>query len=105
MSEHIVIFTTLPDTEAAERLAEQLLDHKLAGCINILPQMTSMYRWQGKLEKGREHLLMIKTQAKRREAVTEFIHRQHPYELPEIIVLPVTGGLPAYLSWISDCTE
>ena len=104
MTEHIVIFTTLPDIEQAESVAQSLVESRLVACVNILPQMRSIYRWQGKLEKGQEHLLIIKTRQARCDEVIEAIRSQHPYELAEIIALPITTGLPGYLSWIDECT-
>lgn len=105
MSDYQLIMTTMPDIELAEKLAEELLESKLAACINILPPMLSVYRWQGKLEKGQEHQLMIKTRTACCEAVINMIQSTHPYELPEIITIPIISGLPAYLNWIHECTE
>lgn len=104
MSNHLLVLSTLPSQELAEQLATQLVEQQLAACINILPSMTSIYKWQGKLEQGSEHLLMIKTTKDRYSALADYIHKQHPYELPEIIALPIEQGLPEYLQWISDAT-
>lgn len=104
MTEYIVIFTTLPNAEHAENLAQSLVENRLVACVNILPQMSSIYRWQGKLEKGQEHLLIVKTRQARCDEVIEAIRSQHPYELAEIIALPIAAGLPGYLSWIDECT-
>jgi periplasmic divalent cation tolerance protein len=100
MHQVIVVLTTLPEYPAALRLAEELVGEKLAACVNILPLMTSVYEWKGRLEKGQEHLLLIKTSAERYRALEARIRSSHPYELPEIIALPVTAGLQAYLDWI-----
>ena len=94
--------TTLPDEKQAEELARILVTRKLAACINILPKMTSIYVWQGKLEQGEEHLLIIKTEQSRLAELQETIKEAHPYELPEIIVVPIVSGYEPYLNWISN---
>ncbi len=94
--------TTLPDEEQAKELASVLVTRKLAACINILPKMTSIYVWQGKLEQGEEHLLIIKTEQSRLVELQDTIKEAHPYELPEIIVVPIVGGYEPYLNWISN---
>ncbi len=94
----------MPDHDSARRLAESLVEHQLAACVNILPPMTAIYKWQGKLEQGDEHLLLIKTHKECYSALAEAIRNQHPYELPEIIAVPIEQGLPEYLQWISECT-
>lgn len=104
MSDTLLILTTLPDQAAAEQLAARLLSQKLAACINILPAMTSLYMWKGKLERGQEHLLLIKTQRDCYETLETEIRNRHPYELPEIIGVPVTAGLSDYLAWIAENT-
>jgi periplasmic divalent cation tolerance protein len=77
----------------------------MAACINILPRMTSIYSWKGKIEEGQEHLLMIKTRAERYAAIEQAIRAQHPYELPEIIATPISHGLPEYLNWIDENSQ
>lgn len=104
MSDALLVMTTLPDQISAEQLAERLLSKKLAACINILPAMSSLYLWKEKLEHGKEHLLLIKTSRERYEALESEIHGQHPYELPEIIGIPVITGLGAYIDWIEENT-
>ena len=94
--------TTLPDEKQAKELARILVTRKLAACINILPKMTSIYEWQGKLEQGEEHLLIIKTEQDRLAELQETIKEAHPYELPEIIVVPIVSGYEPYLNWISN---
>ena len=100
----ILILSTVPDAETAERIASVLVEAKLAACVNILPAVRSVYRWRGAVEKAEENQLLIKTTAARYREVEEAIRAHHPYEVPEIIVLPVTGGLPAYLRWLTDET-
>ncbi|MBN1377759.1 MAG: divalent-cation tolerance protein CutA [Gammaproteobacteria bacterium] len=102
MSKYLLVLTTLPTEELARQLAAQLVEQKLAACINILPAMTSIYQWQGKLEQGTEHQMLIKTRQDCYAQLEKFILAQHPYELPEIIAVPITQGLPEYLQWISD---
>ncbi len=95
----------MPDNTGARRLADSLVEQGLAACVNILPQMTAIYKWQGKLEHGNEQLLLIKTRKECYSALTEYILDQHPYELPEIIAVPIENGLPEYLKWISENTS
>lgn len=104
MSNILLVMTTLPDQTSAEQLAEQLLSRQLAACINILPTMASLYMWKGKLEHGKEHLLLIKTSRERYQMLETEIRNRHPYELPEIIGIPVTAGLSGYLDWIAENT-
>ena len=94
--------TTLPDEEQARDLARSIVELKLAACVNILPRMTSVYKWQGKLESGHEHLLLIKTRASCIEELQQHIRKVHPYELPEIVVVPIVDGYPPYLNWITE---
>ncbi len=105
MSDRILILTTHPDRAAAGDLARVLLEQRLAACINILPKMDSIYRWEGQIETGKEYQLVIKTRAARYAAVEQLIQQRHPYELPEIICLSVAEGLPAYLGWIDEMTH
>ena len=88
--------------QQAEILAEQLVKAHLAACVNILPKMKSVYHWQGKLEHGDEHLLLIKTSQEQVDTVFELIKASHPYELPEIIAVPITYGYKPYLNWITE---
>ncbi|HEX5055119.1 MAG TPA: divalent-cation tolerance protein CutA [Gammaproteobacteria bacterium] len=104
MTQALVVLTTLPEYASALKLAEDLAGAGLAACVNILAPMTSVYEWEGKLEKGQEHQLVIKTSIARYPEVEARIRRDHPYELPEIIALPVATGLGAYLDWIATQT-
>ncbi len=97
-----LIFCTCPDRECADKLANALVDERLAACVNILPGIRSVYRWEGKRETASETLLLIKTHHRAYPALERRILELHPYELPEIIAVPVENGLPAYLDWISD---
>jgi periplasmic divalent cation tolerance protein len=100
----LLALCTCPDRATADRLASALVDEQLAACVNILPGATSVYRWEGRIERESEALLLIKTVAERFDALQERLALLHPYEVPEIIATPITAGLPAYLSWISACT-
>ena len=101
-TDYTMVFTTFPDEAGASALAHQIVSAGLAACVNILPAMQSVYRWKGVMETGREHLLMIKTRRDRYPALELAIKAGHPYELPEIIAVPVSAGLPAYLAWIDE---
>lgn len=97
----LLILTNLPDDASARTLARGLLDSRLAACINILAPCTSVYRWQGDIEHAQEVPLLIKTTANRYAALEDAIRANHPYELPEIIAVPIERGLPAYLDWVA----
>ncbi|HWY23362.1 MAG TPA: divalent-cation tolerance protein CutA [Nevskia sp.] len=89
---------------AAEALATALVEARLAACVSTLPGVRSVYRWQGQLERAEETLLIAKTSAARYAALEAEVRRLHPYELPEIVAVNVSGGLPAYLQWVLDST-
>ena len=99
-SDVIVVYCTVPDTATGERLAGHLVEYRLAACVNLLPGVTSTYRWQDKVETDTEALLMIKARAGDYARLESAIRSQHPYELPEIITVPVNGGLAEYLDWV-----
>ncbi|MDR0736876.1 MAG: divalent-cation tolerance protein CutA [Zoogloeaceae bacterium] len=101
----LLVITTFPDMKSAERMARALVEQGLAACVNVLPACRSVYRWQGKVETAAEIPLFIKTTRPRYAALEARIRALHPYELPEIIALPLTVGLPAYLEWIKKETE
>jgi len=90
--------------ETATDMANTLVDKGLAACVNILPGLTSIYQWKGERQRGEELLLMIKTSLNQYAAIESLIQSQHPYELPEIISVPIQTGLGAYLDWIHTCT-
>jgi periplasmic divalent cation tolerance protein len=96
----LLVLTNLPDRAAAERLAESLVGKRMAACVNILAPCRSVYRWQGELQQGEEHPVLIKTTRERYAALEVEIRRAHPYELPEIVAVPIERGLPAYLEWV-----
>ncbi len=100
----ILVITNLPDKTTALELAEKLISKKLAACVNLQAECTSIYRWQDKIENTSELPVFIKTLAEHYPRVEEIIKEMHPDELPEIISVSIGGGLPAYLQWISDET-
>ena len=97
----ILIFTNLPDRESALQLARALIEARCAACVNVLGGCTSVYRWQGATETAEEVPVLIKTRASSYAAVERAIRERHPYELPEIIAVRVSKGLPAYLDWVA----
>lgn len=98
----LLVFTQLPDRAAAENFARVLIEERVAACVNILAAGTSIYRWQGVVEHANEIPLLIKTTAERYGALEAVIRRLHPYELPEVVAVPVTQGLPGYLQWVAS---
>jgi periplasmic divalent cation tolerance protein len=100
----LLVLTNLPDRAAAERLADALIERRVAACVNILAPCRSVYRWQGKVQHDEEHPLLIKTSSERYPALEAAIRDGHPYELPEIIAVSIGQGLPAYLAWIQSET-
>jgi len=97
----VLIYTTLPTLDDARRVGEALVAAKLAACVNILAGCTSIYRWQGSIETAAEVPLLIKTSSSAYPQLEEIIRANHPYELPEILSIPVGGGSPAYLDWVA----
>ena len=94
-----ILLSTCPP-EVAEQLATALVEKSHVACVNIVPQVTSIYRWQGKLERGSECLLVIKCAREQVKEVTAALLKEHPYEVPEVLALKVKGGNPAYLDWV-----
>jgi len=97
-----LILSTCPDLEAAERLASRLVEEGLVACVNIVPQVRSIYSWRGRLERTDECLLIMKSAAVRFAAIEARVRALHTYELPELIAVPISEGLPEYLQWVSD---
>ncbi len=97
----LLCFCACPDEATATGIARALVDERLAACVNILPAMRSVYRWQGRVETAGESLLLAKTTDVRLPALRERILALHPYELPEVIAVEVAAGLPAYLDWVA----
>lgn len=105
MNEVLVVLTNLPDAASAERLARHLVEQRVAACVNQLAPCSSTYRWQGAVETATEVMLLIKTTRAAYADLEQLIRAAHPYELPEIIALPVAAGLPGYLTWVGQETE
>jgi periplasmic divalent cation tolerance protein len=96
-----VVMTTLGSSSDAARIARHLVEGRLAACVQILPPMTSVYPWEGRVEEASEWLLLIKTLWVSYPALEAALREIHPYQIPEIIVLPIVAGLPAYLDWLA----
>lgn len=101
MTQAILIITNVPNAEVASTIARQLVEKGMAACVNIMPPVHSVYRWQGSVEEADEITLLIKTSQSLYESVENAIVTEHPYEVPEIIALPIISGLQAYLGWIA----
>ena len=101
----LICFCTCPDADSAERIATALVAERLAACVNLLPGLRSVYRWQRKVEAAAEVLLLVKTSAEAYPALQERLRQLHPYELPEIIAVTIDSGLDRYLNWIGDETR
>ena len=101
----LLVLTNLPDAASARALAEHIVSARLAACVNILAPCRSVYRWQGKVEDANEVPLLIKTSAERYPELEAAIRARHPYELPEIVAVSLSQGLPAYLDWVAAETS
>jgi periplasmic divalent cation tolerance protein len=102
-TDHRLVLCTCPDLETGAAIGERLVAERLAACVSLVPGLTSIYRWQGEIQRDSEVLLLIKTGAARFDAMAETLRRLHPYEVPEIIALPIAAGSPDYLAWITQC--
>ncbi|HEX7814228.1 divalent-cation tolerance protein CutA [Dyella sp.] len=100
MSQILLCYCTCPSADMAQHLAERLVGESLAACVNLLPKMTSVYRWEGKVTTQSEALLLIKTTDTRFEALRQRLVELHPYDVPELIGVPVEHGHDAYLEWV-----
>ncbi|HEX6735731.1 MAG TPA: divalent-cation tolerance protein CutA [Azonexus sp.] len=100
----LLLITNCPDEAVANAIALAVVEEKLAACVNLLPRVQSVYRWQGAVESASEIPLLIKTTAARYAALEARIRALHPYAVPEIIAVPITRGLPAYLNWLAEET-
>jgi len=101
----LLCLCTCPDMATAERIAGTLVEEQLAACVNLLPGVTSLYRWQGRLQRDAEVLLLIKTTRDRYPALQARLPLLHPYELPELLAVEAADGLPAYLHWLAAATR
>ncbi|MDJ0789659.1 MAG: divalent-cation tolerance protein CutA [Myxococcota bacterium] len=95
-----VTFVTAPDAEVAREIARALVDERLAACVNVVPGIASVYRWEGAVQEDSEVLLIVKSRAGRAAALAERVRALHPYDLPEVLALPAVGGSEAYLDWV-----
>ncbi|XP_029595203.1 protein CutA homolog isoform X1 [Salmo trutta] len=99
---HSAAFVTCPNEQVAKDLARGIVEKKLAACVNIVPKITSVYEWQGKIQEDSEVLLMIKTRSSKVASLAEYVRSNHPYEVAEVISLPIEQGNPPYLKWLGD---
>jgi periplasmic divalent cation tolerance protein len=103
MEERVLLaLSTFPDAEIARRISNQLVSERFAACANIFPSVESIYRWKEKIESGNETLVLFKVSEDRQSAFQDKLRSLHPYDVPEIIFVPVTGGLPEYLQWVAE---
>lgn len=105
MESLLIVLTNLPDRTTAERVAHALIASRAAACVNILAECSSIYRWQGTVEQANETPLLIKTTCAAYPRLEQTIRELHPYELPEIVAVPVSASLPAYLTWVAQETH
>jgi periplasmic divalent cation tolerance protein len=102
MTDKRIVLSTVGSEEEARRIAHHLVEHHLAACVNIVPRIESVYRWQGKVESSQEWLLLIKTSVEKFPAVREAIRQLHSYDLPECIAVSIDDGSAEYLQWLGD---
>ena len=104
MNSPILVLTTFPDIDTAQQMSQEMVQAKLAACVNIVPAEQSIYMWKGEICKETEHIAIIKTTDNRYSELELYIKEQHPYELPEIITTPITAGSQDYLTWLTTNT-
>lgn len=100
----MVALATAPDVDVARSIARALVNERLVACVNVIPGMTSIYRWEGKVEESAEALLIMKTVPDRVPSLVARVRELHPYKVPEVVALPVHAALPAYAAWVVDAT-
>lgn len=100
MAQYQIVLSTCPDEQSAQTIARALVEQRLAACVNILPVMQSVYLWKGSIQQDKEQLLIIKSTVQHYSKIEKSIRALHPYELPEIIAVPITDGLNEYLKWL-----
>ncbi|GBF36162.1 MAG TPA: divalent-cation tolerance protein CutA [Methanothermococcus okinawensis] len=103
--EYIIVFITVPNLEVGEKIGNTLVEEKLAACVNIIPEIKSVYFWKGNVENDNEHLLIIKTRKDKFKSLEKKIKEIHPYEVPEIVAIPIVLGSTDYLNWIDETLE
>jgi periplasmic divalent cation tolerance protein len=104
MTDLLVVLSTFPSPEVAARVADQLVEERLAACVNLVPGLTSIYRWKGELAREPEVLALIKTRRDRFDALSARLSALHPYEVPEVVALSAEAALAAYAAWVHDQT-
>jgi periplasmic divalent cation tolerance protein len=102
MTDKVLVLTTTSNETEARKIAHELVDRKLAACVNIVPRVQSVYRWEGKVESAEEFLLLIKTTSTRTDELQAAVRELHSYELPEFVVIAMESGSEQYLNWISE---
>ncbi|HYM25631.1 MAG TPA: divalent-cation tolerance protein CutA [Vicinamibacterales bacterium] len=105
MRDLVVVLTTMPDDTRTDEVARALVDEHLAACVNVMPPMTSTYRWKGRVERDTERQIVIKTTRERLSALEQRVRQLHPYELPEFLVLTVESASADYAAWVSEQTR
>lgn len=104
LPQQIVVLITVPSKDVGLKIARSLVENELAACVNLLPGITSVYRWEGKIAEDEELLLIAKTKQSLFETLSETVTQNHPYDVPEVIALPIVAGLKEYLSWMDEET-
>lgn len=105
MEQTILVLTNVPDEALARSMAQALVEQRLVACVNIMPAVASVYRWEGRVAHADEVMLIIKTTQSCYAAVESAIVESHPYDVPEVVAVPVTAGLPGYMQWVATQTE
>jgi periplasmic divalent cation tolerance protein len=100
----LVVLVTCPTQRIAQKMAHTLVEQRQAACVNVIPGLTSIYRWEGKIRRDTETLLVIKTRRMRLPGLTRLVKSLHPYSIPEVLAVPVAGGSGSYLSWVHNST-
>lgn len=103
--DYVIVLTTLPPDADAAAFGRALVEERLAACVNLLPLMESIYRWEGSTERETERQIVMKTSRERVVALWERVRELHPYDVPEFLVLPIVDGNDAYLRWLAECTS
>lgn len=103
--EYVLVLTTLPADADAQAFAHGIVSERLAACVNLLPLMESIYRWEGKVESEPERQVVVKTTRERVEDLWERVRELHPYDVPEFVVVPIVDGNDAYLRWVAESTQ
>ncbi|XP_055616522.1 protein CutA homolog isoform X3 [Toxorhynchites rutilus septentrionalis] len=98
---HSIAYVTTPNENSAKQLARKIVERKLAACVNVIPGLTSIYEWEGKIQEDQEYLLMIKTRTTRVDELSKFVRENHPYSVAEVISVTIENGNPPYLDWLS----